>query len=423
LFHHAQILAYNHWRPAVAGCSDPSAHDDFVLHAVSDAAYTLSIPDPWAHRTFAPIVKRLQPPRLLVSDRDPTASSPRLFAALACRQTPCYNVIGLASTRPVTEAARTLRWRLAALAVALGVIAAVVLWRLHAGIDRPLATLLAAIHAMERRQIDKRFHTGTHDELEQLAQAFNRTLEGMAELEVARVIQQKLLPTAAIAAPRAVFFGRSIMTSEVGGDYYDARVDANGNLYFMIGDVSGHGVSAALVVAMAKAGFGAILREGIASPAALLARMNNLLVQTIRRVKMMTAMAGVVGADGSLVLSNAGHCYPFVVRGLGNATMIEDISGVPLGAMSRTRYRDVPVQLDAGHHLVVITDGLVEAQNEHTEQLGYDACLELMRDVWRPSAPELIDEILVRLRRYCGTRPWGDDVTVAVITGRNPTAS
>ncbi|MBF0499064.1 MAG: SpoIIE family protein phosphatase [Candidatus Riflebacteria bacterium] len=383
-------------------------------------------PDPWLHKEFGDLERRLIPPQTILSEIRQTASGPVLLAAMLCNQVSSFILVGTLPIEVVTERIALLRIRLLGLTIAMGMILLALFWRLRAGMLRPVYALLSGIEAMEAKRFDYAITIETHDEWESIAIAFNEAIMGLEELEVAHIIQQKLLPTKPIDGAGFVFSGRSLMTSQVGGDYYDARLNKNGDLVFLIGDVSGHGVSAALVTAMAKAAFGFFIREGVTQPDELLSRMNDILAKILKRSKMMTCLAGIARSDGEIIIANAGHCYPIMVTPDGHISSLDQITSFPLGFRVNRSFATMSTRLPACSHLVFLTDGIPEAVNNLGEQLGYDHLPEILAKSFHASPEEMMSRITENLRRFTQDAPWQDDVTLALLThthGQHPDSS
>ncbi|MFZ2958802.1 MAG: SpoIIE family protein phosphatase [Candidatus Ozemobacteraceae bacterium] len=395
---------------------DVARNPDGIFLSASTMELAWNFPGIFEHRKHVVLRERIQAPTRLLSGRDP--ESGRLFAALEC-QNACHYLL-VASESPENVQARIARLRLQLCLVGLVMAAFLsgLIWRLREAIIIPARVLLGGITAMREKRFDARVIIGTGDEWDALAAAFNKTLEGMEELEIASLIQKKILLSGPISTGPFVFSGFNVMTCQVGGDYYDARIAVDGSLAFVIGDVSGHGVSAALVTAMAKAAFHSQIRSGALSPAAVLNGMNDVLFAQLRRIKMMTLQAGFARPDGSVTISNAGHPYPFFVHP-GNPCDIQMVKqiGFPIGTRLKPNYKDLDIDVPSGSRLLLYTDGFCEASNEHQQPLGYPGLASLIGEVVRHpvTSEELMRELLEKLRSFTGSVPWADDVTLAIL--------
>lgn len=176
------------------------------------------------------------------------------------------------------------------------------------------------------------------------------------ELHMARSIQQALLP----AEPGAGggLAGCNVPATEVSGDFFDYVPLSDGRWFFSLGDVSGKGTNAALLMAIVSSLLRCLAREGL-SPAPLLAHVNREFMETAVRGMFVTVVAGVYDPGTARVrIANAGHLPALVVR---NDGRIEEIpaSGPPVGVLERVAYEEVEIDLDGGV-LYLFTDGIVE---------------------------------------------------------------
>lgn len=255
-------------------------------------------------------------------------------------------------------------------------------WILGSRVTRRVEALRDASRRIAAGDLEGRVSLTEGDELGQLGGAFNEmtgelgraraALSDQArmarELEIAAQIQRALLPP----APRHVdfeFAGRMVPADEVGGDFYDVLSDPNrGTLWISVGDVSGHGVGAGLVMLMAQAAFAShFLNNSAEEPARVLREVNALLCENIttrlRDNKYVTAQLLTYQGDGSFVCVGA-HEWPIVYRvKTGRCEMIE-APGPWLGIVSELS--DVPLtalSVDPGDVLCLYSDGITEAQN------------------------------------------------------------
>ncbi len=396
--------------------------DGIRFFAFSFFRNSRSFPSPFIHRAFRRFIPRFSPSRPLFSQAARIGGRELLLAGLSCRHIIGYYLFAVRPIKVLAGKLADLRRRFLLLALAMTLVFLALCLRLWGGVAIPLGELMNGVDAMERKEMEYRTAIGTGDEFEKVGEAFNRTLEGMAELEIARVVQQKLLPAAPAVAKPWTLFGFTQMTSQVGGDYYDFRVCPGGELSFVFGDVSGHGVSAALVVAMAKAVFSSLTRKGAIPPDELLKRMNQLLLAPVRRSKMMmTAIAGLALPNGDVKIANAGQCFPYLFPGPGSLQMQGELASMPLGISPKIRIASQSSSLSPGSHLIFFSDGFPEAVGgTDARQLGYPRLTELIALCWDPDPQAVIRNMRYRLKAFTGTIPWQDDVTTAILTRENP---
>jgi hypothetical protein len=222
-----------------------------------------------------------------------------------------------------------------------------------------------------------------------------------SELEAARQVQQIIVPEEIETIP-----GFSVETvyhpaQQVGGDFFQVLPTGSGGMLVVVGDVAGKGLPAAMLVSVLV---GAI--RGVASytsdPAELLANLNERMVGRSGG-GFSTALAAHISTSGQVSIANAGHLAPYV-----GGEELEVPGALPLGLQSGVRYETVQFRLQPGKRLTFLSDGVVEAQNQHGELFGFDRTREFSD---RPAA-----EIADAARRF-GQQ---DDITVVSIE-RAPT--
>ncbi len=230
------------------------------------------------------------------------------------------------------------------------------------------------------------------------------------ELRMAYVIQSKLLPESPPALDAYQFAGVNRPARGVSGDYFDYFVRPDGRVYFVIADVSGKGITAALIMASLATAFNIFTKED-PTPAELVSKVNQTLAPKTSPNKFATLFAGVLDPVNHTVrFVNAGHTPPIVIRKEGCDTLTQ--TDMVVGLFAGAGYKDQQVELGVGDSLVIFTDGIIEAENEAGEELGHPAVCEMVKGWHTRPAPELLEALETDVRRYAGTRPLGDDVTI-----------
>lgn len=234
------------------------------------------------------------------------------------------------------------------------------------------------------------------------------------ELRTAYVIQSRLLPARLPQIEGYNFAATNRPCKTVSGDYYDVVVRPDGRIYFVIADVSGKGITAALVMSSVATAF-AIFTRTDPSPADLLRELNATLAPKTAPTKFVTMVAGVLDPkSGEVTFANAGHVPPLAVsRGGVSALRKTDIV---VGILPNAQYRDQSLTLEPGDSLVLFTDGVTEAENAAEEQLGLEPVSELLQTMHCAEAPVILERIATRVHDFIGDVPNGDDVTMMAIT-------
>jgi hypothetical protein len=183
-----------------------------------------------------------------------------------------------------------------------------------------------------------------------------------AELEAARSMQSLLIPAEPPATPGFTVETVYLPASEVGGDFFQVLPADDGSLLIVVGDVSGKGLKAAMTV---SAIIGALRGCATRKPAEVLAYLNRILNGQI--TGFATCTAALIAVDGAMTLANAGNLAPYR-----NGEELAIDSGLPLGITSDVNYEETRYQLNPNDRLTFISDGVVEAANEHRELFGFD---------------------------------------------------
>ncbi len=246
------------------------------------------------------------------------------------------------------------------------------------------------------------------------ARLFKETLEKQRleeELNVARTIQKNLLPSSIPEIEGYEIVGMNHSSKQVGGDYYDViRIDEN-HVALAIGDVSGKGVPASLLMANLQAA----LRVIIASQpdlADVVGQLNNLIYSNTGMDKFITFFLGVLDTSGhTLTYVNAGHNIPFLISDDGTIRML-DKGGLILGIMPDYQYQTETILLKKGDLLLCYTDGVNEAVNEADEEFGEPALRELLLNHRHKPIGQILDIIWKAIQQFSAGMPQADDVTM-----------
>jgi phosphoserine phosphatase RsbU/P len=236
------------------------------------------------------------------------------------------------------------------------------------------------------------------------------------ELRTAYTIQQRLLPDVLPEIEGYRFAGTNRPCKTVSGDYYDVVVRPDGRIYFVIADVSGKGITAALVMSSVATAF-AIFTRSDPTPADLLRDMNATLAPRTSPSKFVTMVAGVLDpATGVVAFANAGHVAPLLVSKSGVEAMRS--TDIVVGILPAAQYRNQTLTLGLGDSLVLFTDGVTEAENIAEEQLGLDPISEMLLSMHGSEAASILDRIDKHVHDFIGEVPAGDDVTMLAMTRR-----
>ncbi len=228
------------------------------------------------------------------------------------------------------------------------------------------------------------------------------------EAQEARLIQQALLPKSSPYIPGFAISGLSVPARAVGGDWYDFIPFPDGRWGIVLADVSGKGTAAALLMSATRGVFRS-LAEACCTPAEVLSRLNELLVNDFPAGKFVTMVYGVLDpATRQVTFANAGHLLPLLVDNDGEH-FLETEQGLPLG-LSCGKYSETHVTLKEGSRLVFYSDGITEAENSDGEEYGLCRLAEHTTKMGA-SAVTLVDEV----RSFANGNGVRDDASVVFV--------
>lgn len=235
------------------------------------------------------------------------------------------------------------------------------------------------------------------------------------ELDIARGVQAGLLPQRRPAVEGLDYEGTCRMAREVGGDYFDFLDLGTGRLGLALGDISGKGVSAALLMASVQAFLRSRARQLAGEPSHLVKQINDALVESTDPSKFATFFYGVYdSASRMLTYVNAGHNPPLLLRA--GTTVVSRLrpTGMALGFDLGATYSEGHERLGPGDVLLAFTDGLTDALNEAEEEFGEARLAGLLVGNRHVGAADLLRLITAELEAFCGRAAQHDDVTIVV---------
>jgi len=236
-----------------------------------------------------------------------------------------------------------------------------------------------------------------------------------SELELSQVVQRALLPTEVPSIPKYDVAAFSRPAQIVTGDYFDFLQFEDGTHGFVIGDVSGHGVSAGMLMSSLQTVFHTLAPEAD-SPVDVLKRINKLYVRNIHFTTFVTLFfARLDTQNRQLSYASAGHNPPLLYQSsTGESTWLKP-TGPAIGLVDEFGFQCNDIQLSQGDILVMYTDGLIEAINPgQSEQFGYERLLEIVRQNEGLRANDLIQKVRQALNDFTQGALLADDITLIV---------
>ena len=300
----------------------------------------------------------------------------------------------------------------------------------------PMRQLTIAAYQISKGNFDSRLPViRTNDDLRQLHDAFEHMQESLgryvqqlkvttqqkqridSELSIAHDIQMSMVSKSFSPFPECEKLELSAMlrpAKEVGGDFYDFFI-RDGKLFFCIGDVSGKGVPASLVMAITKTMF-RVFAKDTDSAADIMRKLNDVLSDHNEANMFVTMWIGVLDFEAnSLSYCNAGHNPPLLTQPDGSLRWLETKACLPIGVLESAEYHETMLKMSDSQALLLYTDGVTEAENISQEQFG----MQRVQDVFLQSAPysimTIIENLQQELARFAAGAEQTDDITLLCV--------
>ncbi|PKL41628.1 MAG: hypothetical protein CVV41_17910 [Candidatus Riflebacteria bacterium HGW-Riflebacteria-1] len=279
----------------------------------------------------------------------------------------------------------------------------------------PLQQFKEAIEAIGQRNFRYRPTIVGDNEFGKLSKALNHTLENLSELEVARIVQENLLPGREYQQNRLCLLASLSQMSHIGGDYYDffaVNKDVSG---VFIGDVSGHGISSALFMAMARS---AMIFENFNEPEQghLMQTLNNVIYQ-MRKSGAKEYMSGlslfINSNTGQFSLFNAGHCPPAIIRHTSGKVELQMCKGLYFGFKEKYEAKALTGKLETGDFLVLYTDSWVESVSKSGLTFGFARFEQSLLNCCDSNLEIFANQMFATISRWESER--NDDMTLLLI--------
>jgi sigma-B regulation protein RsbU (phosphoserine phosphatase) len=305
-------------------------------------------------------------------------------------------------------------------------------------IARPIVDLATAARKVAGGDLDFQLPPArSADEVAELTLAFNKMVHDLryhmaalqkstaereriaSELDVAFRIQQSILPRDFQTFSTATgfeIFAHSVPAREVGGDFYDFFPLGDDRIGFVIGDVSGKGVPAALFMAICRTLLAAVARGG-SSPGDCLSHVNALLLRENEMQMFVTVIYGLLNVDtGEIQYANAGHNRPYLLTRDGAVAVQKSEPQIALGVLAGATYATRTIRLRAGDSLFLYTDGITEATDVQQEMYAAGRLEAALGKLARSSPADIIAGSFEEVRRFTGGAEQSDDITALALT-------
>jgi phosphoserine phosphatase RsbU/P len=241
----------------------------------------------------------------------------------------------------------------------------------------------------------------------------------LRELEIARTVQERLFPQNPPALSGLDYAATCRPAKSVGGDYYDFIAMPGDGLFFTLGDVSGKGIGAAVLMASIQATIRSQVLTPPSSLATLMETFNLSVYSFSMQQKYSTLFCGMLdGETRRLRYSNAGQVWPMLYRAATGEIERLTQGGPPVGLLTESFYQDGETVLQPGDTLLCFSDGISEATNEQRDMWEEEAVEQILRESGDISAAELIKRVIAGADAFAGAAEQADDMTVVALKVR-----
>jgi len=263
------------------------------------------------------------------------------------------------------------------------------------------------------------FHAAFIRDITSRKKAEKELKDNQEQFLAAREIQQRLFPKHPPSIPGFDIAGTSVPALMAGGDYFDYLQMQDGNIGFIVADVTGHGVGPAMLTAETRAYIRLLARESH-SPAEILTKANKILVDDLDFERYITALIVCINpATSEIVYVNAGHPPGMILDHSGEIVTELQLSGSPLGIDPETPYKDSPVtKLEPGHGFLIFSDGIDETQSESGKFFGTQRIKAWLKYACDLSAEESLAGLLQAASFFRESLAQADDMTAILVKSK-----
>ena len=232
-----------------------------------------------------------------------------------------------------------------------------------------------------------------------------------SELAAAKELQERLLPKQNPSIDHLDIATYLRTSTEIGGDYYDFFQQADGSLYTICGDATGHGTPSGMLVSITKAG---IIGLPQMPPHKMLSALNTVVKKVDLGILRMSLNIAYL-KDNQLTLSSAGMPPYFIYRANNQSTEEIMLSGIPLGSFKNVEYDQLITEFNKGDILAIISDGLAEAPNANGELFDYPQIQSIITENSNMNSKDLLDKLMSQVDIWLDGRHNPDDITIVII--------
>lgn len=298
------------------------------------------------------------------------------------------------------------------------ILAAATFYLLRHLIFKPLDELKSGINSFSNRNFKHRLDVICENELGKLMHAFNDSFETLQDLEVARIVQESILPDPYLKAGSVEVLAKTMIASTLGGDYYDMLKLNEDRILVFLGDATGHGIPAALSMAMAKSVLVYENQQGIVQNQFMdkIHKLYHRLRTEGCRDFMTCVCVEIDVKTGETTVINFGHPYPYLIKGRASeAIQLSQLKGLPPGFGKNRQSCGQKICLNSGDSLILYTDGFIEAANRSGESLGFERFAEIVASAREDELNRFMDKVVQKILEW---EPSASDDRTMIIVRR-----
>lgn len=339
------------------------------------------------------------------------------------RNVGCHVYLHLINQEERLKVLNPYKWRILLSSILTLLISLFGAWFIISLVILPVNNLNQGIEAIRYRIRDFTIPVTRKDELGKLAIAFNKVIKEFDEMDYGKVVQESLLPSSSpkIEGYDIAYF--KISASDLAGDYHDHAILEDGKLAIILGDVSGHGISASLAMAMAKATFDYAQSLKVKFPEDFMDMLNTMFNKELKpRNKLMTMISMKLTPEtGEVVFDNSGQAYPCYYSASSQTSEELKMPSLPIGGMKKRKKKPIVKQMEKGDAFIFYTDGIIEASSAKGEMFGYERFFAKFTEQMKKNicSKEAIRNIFDEVEKFREPGHHSDDITL-IIVRRNP---
>ncbi|MBU1108453.1 MAG: SpoIIE family protein phosphatase [Candidatus Riflebacteria bacterium] len=279
----------------------------------------------------------------------------------------------------------------------------------------PVSELKRGMQALESRQLDLRLLPQAKDELGDLTNVFNQMMGSLEESSMGKVVQERLFPTTTLEAGNYRVFGQSKPASDLGGDYFDYMLVDENRFIVILGDVTGHGIPAALVMAMAKSVILVGMQKNLELEEIFIL-LNTTIFKTMRKKLFMTCCVAEINIQTNIIrIINFGQTYPILLTNDAKFTMVKTQPSLPLGMREKLRFTLNEFQMQPNEKMIFYTDGLIESMPESSEIDSFIQFSDYLIRLNNEKIDKFCNKIIFEHPFFKTNEPQPDDFTAVVL--------